>query len=137
MKTSKIIYWSATILFAGFMILSAIPGILMTEESVQFITHLGYPKYFIPFISIAKLSGSIAILIPFFKKIKEWAYAGLFFDLIAAVYSIIRTDGIDVSMSFMIILFALAITSYIYNSKLFGSRTVWGREELPDRNLQI
>ena len=106
------------------MIFSAIPGILMTDESVQFIMHLGYPKYFIPFISIAKLSGSIAILIPSFKKIKEWAYAGLFFDLIAAVYSIIRTDGIDLSMSFMIILFALAITSYIYNSKLFGNRTV-------------
>ena len=123
MKTTKIIYWTSTILFAGFMLFSAIPDILMVEEAKQFITHLGYPLYFIPFIGVAKLLGSIAIVVPSFKKIKEWAYAGLFFDLIAAVYSNVMVDGFQPSMLMMIPIFALAITSYVYNQKCFGSRS--------------
>jgi len=121
MKSTKIIYWITTILFAGFMIFSAIPNISQSEEAVTFITNLGYPKYFIPFIGVAKLVGSLAILTPQFKKIKEWAYAGLFFDLIAAVYSIIQVTGFEKSMFVMVIIFAIAITSYIYNGKMYGS----------------
>jgi hypothetical protein len=51
-------------------------------------TKVGVPLYLIPFIGIAKVLGVIAILIPGFPKLKEWAYAGLFFDLIGATYSI-------------------------------------------------
>lgn len=120
MKKNKIIYWSTTGLFAAFMTFSAIPDMLKVPEAIQFITHLGYPEYFIPFIGLAKLLGSIAILIPSFKKIKEWAYAGLVFDLIAAVYSIVMTDGFDPGMLMMIPIFAVVATSYIYNTKVNG-----------------
>jgi len=120
MKKNKIIYWSTTGLFAAFMTFSAIPDMLKVPEAMQFITHLGYPEYFIPFIGLAKLLGSIAILIPSFKKIKEWAYAGLVFDLIAAVYSIVMTDGYDPGMLMMIPIFAVVATSYIYNTKVNG-----------------
>ena len=122
MKATKMIYWTTTVLFAGFMTFSAIPNILLTAEAKQFITHLGYPEYFIPFLGVAKLLGSIAILIPAFKKIKEWAYAGLFFDLIAAVYSLISTDGLNLSMTFMLIIISFAITSYIYKGKLYDNQ---------------
>lgn len=118
MKKLKIIYWTTTILFAGFMTFSAIPDILVLDEAKQFISHLGYPIYFIPFIGVAKLLGSIAILIPGLKKIKEWAYAGLFFDLIGAVYSVVMTDGFDPAMMIMIPIFGIAITSYVLNAKL-------------------
>lgn len=121
MKSTKIIYWICTVLFAGFMIFSAIPNITQSPEAVKFITDLGYPKYFIPFIGVAKLLGSLAILIPSFKKIKEWAYAGLFFDLIAATYSLIYVYGFNPSMSVMGLAFALGITSYILSGKLFGA----------------
>jgi hypothetical protein len=120
MKKNKIIYWSTTGLFAAFMTFSAIPDMLKVPEAIQFITHLGYPEYFIPFIGLAKLLGSISILIPSFKKIKEWAYAGLVFDLIAAVYSIFMTDGYDPGMLMMIPIFAVVATSYIYNTKVNG-----------------
>ena len=79
---------------------------------------LGYPEYFIPFTGWAKLIGSIVLLIPGNGRIKEWAYAGLFFDLVAAVYS-----GIAVSQTFdplmltMLIWFAFGILSYIYWNK--------------------
>lgn len=120
MKRIKIIYWSTTILFAAFMTFSAIPDIMIIEEAKIYITHLGYPVYFIPFIGVAKLLGSIAILVPSFKKIKEWAYAGLFFDLIAAVYSNAVVDGVQAGFLLMIPVFGIAICSYVYNEKMYN-----------------
>ncbi len=120
MKKTKLIYWITTGLFSAFMIFSAIPNIMVNAESKQFLTgYLGYPEYFIPFIGMAKLLGSIAILIPSFKKIKEWAYAGLAFDLIGAMYSVIKVGGIDPGMSMMVLVFGAGITSYIYNQKVY------------------
>ena len=120
MKSTKIIYWISTGLFAAFMIFSAVPDIIMMDDAVKFMTHLGYPKYFIPFIGYAKVLGSLAILIPGFKKIKEWAYAGLVFDLLGAVYSNISTDGFQPGMLVMLVIFAVVITSYIFNQKVYG-----------------
>ena len=87
MKKINIAYWSVTGIFAAFMLFSAIPDMLIVPEAVTMITGLGYPTYFIPFIGVAKLLGVIAILVPGFNRIKEWAYAGLFFDLIGYLFS--------------------------------------------------
>lgn len=95
MKNLKLVYWIVTIVFAGFMIFSSIGAITNNKETFDFITHLGYPKYFVPFTGVAKILGAIAILLPFFNRVKEWAYAGLFFDLLAALYSILALHGFD------------------------------------------
>lgn len=87
MKKITIWYWIITLLFSAFMIFSSIPDIMMTPEAVAMITGLGYPQYFIPFIGVAKVLGVIAILVPGFNRIKEWAYAGLFYDLFGATFS--------------------------------------------------
>lgn len=93
-KTINIIYWISTIIFAALMIFTAAGGFQPTQQTVQILHDgLGYPIYFIQFISVAKLIGSIVILIPGFNKVKEWAYAGLFFDLAGAVYSGIAAAG--------------------------------------------
>ena len=94
-KTTNIIYWISTIIFAGLMIFASVGGLKPTEQVIQiFHDGLGYPIYFIQFISYAKLVGVAAILIPGLNKtIKEWAYAGLFFDLAGAVYSGIASTG--------------------------------------------
>ena len=117
MKKIKIIYWVITILFAGFMIFTAVPDVLMVPAAVKFMTELGYPKYFIPFIGVAKVLGSIAILIPGFPRIKEWAYAGLAFDLIGATYSVICKYGITPSIIFMILTLVFCGLSYFYYHK--------------------
>lgn len=117
MLKPKTWYWIFTVLFAGMMIFTAVPNILLEEEAVQFITHLGYPVYFIVFIGIAKTLGSIAILIPGFPRVKEWAYSGLIFDLVAALYSIIAVEGIQPQMAFMILPFGLGIGSYLFYHK--------------------
>lgn len=120
MNRTKIIYWTSTILFAGFMLFSAIPDIMVVDAAKEFLTHLGYPIYFIPFIGVAKTLGCIAILIPGLKLIKEWAYAGLIFDLIGAVYSNIMVDGLQPGMAMMIPVFAVAFISYFWNRKVNG-----------------
>ena len=87
-KTDNILYWIFTIIFAGLMIFSSIGSVTGDPRAVQLIHDtLGYPEYFLPFNGWAKIIGSIVILIPGLKTIKEWAYAGLFFDLAAVVYS--------------------------------------------------
>ena len=115
-KTINILYWIFTILFSGLMIFSSYESILVTENAKTLIhQQLGYPVYFIPFTGWAKLIGAIVILIPGFKTIKEWAYAGLFFDLVALVYSSVALSGtVDPKMAFMLIWFVPGILSYIF-----------------------
>lgn len=87
-KTTNVIYWISTVIFAALMIFSASGGVQPTKQAIEILHDgLGYPIYFIQFISVAKLLGSIVILIPGLNRVKEWAYAGLFFDLAGAVYS--------------------------------------------------
>ena len=115
-KTVNILYWVFTILFAGLMIFSSWGSIIVNEDSKTLIhEQLGYPIYFIPFTGWAKLIGSIIILIPGLKTIKEWAYAGLFFDLIAVVYSSLALAGkFDPMMAFMLVWFVPGVLSYYY-----------------------
>lgn len=118
-KTINILYWVFTLIFAALMIFSSVGGIGPNEQTIQiFHTYLGYPIYFIQFISWAKIIGVIAILVPGFRKIKEWAYAGLFFDLTAAVYSGIAAGGkFDPMMLTMLIWIVPGILSYYFWTK--------------------
>jgi len=115
-KTINILYRVFTILFSALMIFSSYGSILVNEDAKKLIhEQLGYPVYFIPFTGYAKLFGAIVILIPGLKTIKEWAYAGLFFDLIAVVYSGIALSGtVDPMMAFLLVWFVPGILSYIF-----------------------
>ena len=120
MKKTKIIYWSITIVFALFMAFTAVPDVMLVPDAVKFMTHLGYPNYFTVFIGVAKILGGIAIVIPGYYSVKEWAYAGLFFDLAGAIYSIICTTGVDASLLFMALPVIIGALSYIYYHKVYG-----------------
>lgn len=115
-RTINILYWVFTILFAALMIFSSYGSILVNEDAKKLIhEQLGYPVYFIPFTGWAKIIGSIIILIPGLKTVKEWAYAGLFFDLVAVVYSGIALSGtVHPMMAFMLVWFVPGILSYIF-----------------------
>jgi hypothetical protein len=118
-KTVKILYWVFTVLFALLMLFSSWGSIVVNDDAKKLIhEQLGYPIYFIPFTGFAKLIGSIVILIPGLRTIKEWAYAGLFFDLIGAVYSgIAVAKGVDPMMLFLLVWFVPGILSYIFWKK--------------------
>jgi len=115
-KTTNTLYWIFTILFSVLMIFASISGIQPSQEAIELMhDSLGYPIYFIQFISVAKLIGAVAILIPNFNHIKEWAYAGLFFDLSAAIYSGIASSGkFDPLMITMLIWIIPGILSYVF-----------------------
>jgi hypothetical protein len=91
---NQIIYWVATVFFAFGMASSGILQILHLKEMNEVITHLGYPLYLMTLLGIWKLLGVVTILIPKFKLLKEWAYAGFFFLLTGALIShIVMGDG--------------------------------------------
>lgn len=117
MKKTNTIYWISTIVFAALMIMSAVPDVLKLPDALKFMAMLGYPLYFTVFIGWAKILGSIAILVPGFPRIKEWAYAGLAFDLIGAVYSGISSGPVTAQMLMMLIWIVPGIVSYIYFHK--------------------
>lgn len=123
MKKTNIIYWILNGLFAAFMLFTAIPDILLAPDAVKFIADLGYPLYFIVFIGIAKSLGSIAILIPGFPRIKEWAYAGLIFDLIAAMYSVAATAGVAASLPILLFIAFGFAAYFFYHKKLKESNS--------------
>lgn len=122
-KTINITYWICTIIFAALMIFSAVGGVQPTQQAIQIIHDgMGYPIYFIQFISVAKLVGAIVILIPGFNRIKEWAYAGLFFDLAGATYSgIAASDKFDPLMLTLLMWIVPGILSYYFWHKKKGN----------------
>ena len=114
MKKTNILYWTFTGLFALVMLSSAIPNVLVTEEWKTLMTNLGYPVYLIPFLGVAKLLGLVVLLVPGFPRLKEWAYAGFFFDLTGATYSVIMKEGPQIPHIFMLLFFTLFGLSYVY-----------------------
>jgi uncharacterized membrane protein YphA (DoxX/SURF4 family) len=117
MKKTNIFYWIFTGLFAFVMLGSAIPDIFSSATAVEGFKQIGMPAYLLPFLGIAKLLGVVAILIPGFPRIKEWAYAGLVFDLAGATWAIMSSGLLASSWIFMAIFFLLAAGSYIYYHK--------------------
>lgn len=116
-KRDTILFWIFTGLFSAFMLTSIIPNILSSQEWVDVFNQLGYPLYMLPFLGVAKLLGIMALLVPGFPRIKEWAYAGLFFDLTGAVYSGLAVGGFDPLMLVMLVPFGLGTLSYVYHHK--------------------
>jgi hypothetical protein len=79
--------WVTTGLMAALMLLSAIPDVLRVPGALMVFEHLGYPPYLLLFLGIAKILGVTAVLVPGPPRIKEWAFAGLTFDVTGALYS--------------------------------------------------
>src|SRR5688572_17555208 len=117
MKKVNILHWVFTGLFGALMLSSAIPNMMSSSEWVAIMTQLGYPLYILPFLGVAKFLGVVAIIVPGFHRLKEWAYAGFAFDLIGAVYSGIAQNGFDPMMLTMLVFFGFGALSYIYYHK--------------------
>jgi hypothetical protein len=72
---------------AALMVLSAAPDVLRIPDALAVFTHLGYPPYLLVFLGTAKTLGVVAVLLPGLRRLKEWAFAGLTFDVTGALYS--------------------------------------------------
>ena len=108
----KITYWIVTCLLAAFLLITGIADMIKLPEAVVVFKHLGYPEYLLPFIGLAKVLAAIAIVFPRFPRIKEWAYAGLVFDVLGALYSHIAVG--DPFAAWIILAGALAVVAASY-----------------------
>jgi uncharacterized membrane protein len=111
---NKIIYWATTGFLAFGMLAQAITQIFHAKGYVDMIiVHLGYPLYFLTIIGVWKLLGVIAILIPRFKLLKEWAYAGFFFVMSGAVFSHIASgDSVKDIIPASVLLIVIVVSWY-------------------------
>jgi hypothetical protein len=88
-KGKNIAYWATTILIAFFIGVGGVAQIAQYLGNPHGVVPvLGYPMYFFAILGFWKALGAIAILVPRFPRLKEWAYAGIFFDLTGAVASV-------------------------------------------------
>ncbi len=113
-KVGKITYWLATIWLALGMSSSGVVQLLKVEAEIDFILKLGYPYYFLTLLGIWKILGVIAVLIPKFPLLKEWAYAGFFFMMSGALFSHIAAGNAVNEMFPAILLLVLTVVSWYF-----------------------
>lgn len=87
MTTRLIAYWITTGLTAFVFLSGGASELARPAALVQGMTHLGYPLYFVTILGVWKILGGITVLAPGLPRLKEWAYAGMFFDLSGAAAS--------------------------------------------------
>lgn len=121
MKTTKILFWTTTIII--FLFEGVMPALTsQTELAKEGTRHLGYPAYFGMALVVFKVVGTIILILPQVSaRIKEWAYAGFGFDFIFASISHFAVDGMDFQSFFPLIIFGILIVSYVNYHKLRGA----------------
>ncbi|CAN5357250.1 DoxX family protein [soil metagenome] len=113
-KRNKIIYWIATLWLALGMLSTGLVQLINVETEVRNITQLGYPVYFLTLLGIWKILGVVAVLIPKFPLVKEWAYAGFFFAMSGATFSRIASGDPMNEIAPSLLLLTLTIVSWYF-----------------------
>ena len=113
-KRNKIIYWISTIWLALAMLASGLQQIFHTKGFVDIMVPLGYPLYLLYILGAWKILGVIAILIPGFTLLKEWAYAGFFFAMSGAVISHIASGSSVAEIIPSLVLLIMTVVSWYF-----------------------
>jgi hypothetical protein len=117
MKTARIIYWIVTGLLCLMMLASAVMYIVNHDEAAKIFTSLNYPAYLVYPLAIAKILGVAAIVTKKSKSLKEWAYAGFFFDFsLALAAHLSARDGRFIAP---VVALALLFASYFLDRKIY------------------
>jgi uncharacterized membrane protein YphA (DoxX/SURF4 family) len=111
-KSKTIAYWTTTALVALTMLSGGVAQLVRAPQNVEGIVHLGYPPYLLAILGTWKVLGAVAVLLPGLPRLKEWAYAGIFFDLTGAVASHAASDDALWHILAPAILAAIAVASW-------------------------
>lgn len=111
-KRKLIWYWIITVILSFCIFSGGLAQAMQVKGVVQGFKPLGYPTYFISLIGIWKMFGIIAILLPGFKLLKEWAYAGIFFIMTGAVISHIASNDVSVQIIAPVVLAIFTVLSW-------------------------
>jgi DoxX-like family len=87
MKTKAISYWVTTILLCVVLVGGGAANLARAWGTLDVMRRLGYPPYILTILGVWKMLGAIALLAPGFPRLKEWAYAGVFFEMTGAAAS--------------------------------------------------
>ena len=117
-KQNKIVYWASTGLLSLLMFFSAMMYFFQTPMASEMFTNLGFPVYIIFPLGVAKILGITAILTKKSDMLKEWAYAGFFFDFLLAISAHLSIGDGEFSGALVAMLFLL--TSYFTERKLIN-----------------
>ncbi|HWZ92840.1 MAG TPA: DoxX family protein, partial [Polyangiaceae bacterium] len=115
------VYWFST----GLLVLDLLAGgavsFLQPAQTLSAMQHLGYPAYFASILGFWKLLGGIALLVPGLPVLKEWAYAGICFDLTSAAVSHAASGDAASEVAAPLVFAVLAVASYVLRPQ---SRTI-------------
>ena len=116
-KRNKIIYWIATVWLSLGMLSTGIVQLLKLKGdgpgSLNSMTALGYPAYFVTILGISKILGVVVLLIPRFPLLKEWAYAGFFFMMSGAIFTHVAAgNSINEIFPSLLLLILIVISWY-------------------------
>lgn len=125
-KTTRIIYWSGAIFMSLWFGASGFFELTKNPVVWDITRQLGYPAHFIYILGVFKLSGIIVLLLPNrLLRLKEWVFAGMFFDIIFAFFSKIAVLGIAASVD-AVIAFTVLLVTYIMFRKMYSPELLYG-----------
>ncbi|HTF17153.1 MAG TPA: DoxX family protein [Chryseolinea sp.] len=113
-KRNKIIYWISTLWLALGMTSTGIVQLFQMKDEVAFILKMGFPAFFLSILGFSKILGVVAVLIPKFPLVKEWAYAGFFFTMSGAIYSHLASGNSIGEIFPPLLLLVLTIVSWYF-----------------------
>lgn len=138
MTARNAVGWIVTGLMAALLVLSAVPDVLRMEGALLVFRHLGYPPYLLIFLGTAKILGVAAVLIPGLPRIKEWAFAGLTFDVTGALYSHLSVGDPPSAWTPALMALTLVAGSYVaYRLRRRRDLVVKSSECAPDRTAAM
>lgn len=124
MKAKNIAYWVTTGIIVSLMLSGGVMQIARSHDAVEGIVRLGYPVYFVVVLGIWKVLGSVALLAPKMPLVKEWAYAGFFFDLTGAAVSHASMSSSAANVVGPLVFAGLAIASWALRPEARRFRTL-------------
>lgn len=113
-KRDKIIYWVSTLWLSLGMTSTGIVQLIRMDDEVAKMTSLGVPLYFMTILGVWKLLGVVAILVPRFALLKEWAYAGFFFNMTGAVVAHLASHSAPGELFGPTLLIVLTVVSWYF-----------------------
>lgn len=113
-KKNKIIYWVATGWLALGVLSTGLVQLLNVQDEVAVFSRLGYPAYLMTLLGVWKLLGLVALLVPKFPLLKEWAYAGFFFNMSGAVFSHLVSGSPVTDLAGSLLLLILTVVSWYF-----------------------
>lgn len=126
-KTTKIIYWSGVIFMSLWFGASGFFELTKNPVVWDITQQLGYPPHFIYILGVFKILGILVLLLPNrLLRLKEWVFAGMFFDIIFAFFSKVAVLGFPATLDAMVAFSVLSMT-YIMFRKMYAQEMAFGK----------